>query len=101
MIANIANSAVLKWVNLPAILPSCSVTIYTFRFRQSSDATAIAIPVGSSRDGDAEDYLVTFPECTLSVTTIENTAICAGNALKLTSSGATSYNWLPAAGLSD
>lgn len=100
-IPNGTTSTTLTWSNLPALLPTGSNIQYAFRFRLSTDALALKSPTGYAKDGEIEDYVVNLPpQCALTVTSIEDVAICSGESVRLTTQGADQYGWLPSSSLS-
>jgi len=102
-VPNNSASATLTWTGLPAYLTQGTATGYGFRFRISSDQQATQNAKGYAPDGEVEDYLVPSAAlCTQpSLTITPDQSICSGQSANLQISGAVSYAWSPATGLSD
>jgi gliding motility-associated-like protein len=90
------SQVLLTRTGLPAILPRSSGQ--AFRFRLSTDAAATQKATGFAPDGEVEDYWV---PCSFKINTSNDTAICAGRPVPITSSGGLNYTWNTATGLSD
>ncbi|WPQ66449.1 CshA/CshB family fibrillar adhesin-related protein [Chitinophaga sancti] len=90
-----ANTATLKWSDIPARLPAGKVSPSAFRFRISD--TLITSPTGYAPNGEVEDYFIplTAP-CDVKVSTLPDVILCAGRSTQLSATGATSYKWTPA-----
>ncbi|KAA2241506.1 gliding motility-associated C-terminal domain-containing protein [Chitinophaga agrisoli] len=98
----LATNAHLVWTGLPNKLTHGTVRDFGFRFRISSDQTAVSSASGVATDGEVEDYMahlvvpcdvVTFPTASVDM--------CEGASLQLQATpGLLSYNWTPATGLS-
>lgn len=75
------------------------------RFRSFAQATAVGICLNASVAGETEDYYIEIsdepipPTCTVSIQPAE-ASICSGSQITLQASGATSFTWSPADGLS-
>ncbi|WP_343668743.1 gliding motility-associated C-terminal domain-containing protein [Chitinophaga sp.] len=93
-----ANTATLKWVNIPARLPAGKVSQCAFRFRISD--TLLTSPTGYAPNGEVEDYFIALTApCDVKVTTLPDVILCAGKSTQLSATGATSYKWTPATDL--
>src|SRR5690606_34863109 len=57
LIPNNSTSTNITWTGLPPQLPKSSVPSYAFRFRLSSNLTAVENPSGFAEDGEVEDYI--------------------------------------------
>lgn len=95
-------SVTLTWTGLPQYLPNANSS-YAFRFRLSTDQSAISIPTGFAPDGEVEDYLVAptilCRPITASIAPVSD--ICPGQSAPLHATGNVSYSWTPTTGLSD
>lgn len=95
-IPNNATSQTLTWSGLPTYLPQGTANGYAFRFRLSSDQVAVQSATGYAMDGEIEDYFIPAVDwCDVTIKTIEDTTICAGGTVPLTTTGqyTTDYSW--------
>lgn len=103
IVHNADGTATVTWTGLPKVLPGGVLSSYAFRFRLSSDKTAIASPTGYSPDGEVEDYQI--PAATLcgplSASVTPDFTLCNGKSSTLQASGGKYYSWTPTIGLSD
>lgn len=85
-------SATLTWTGLPASLSRTNP--YGFRFRLSTDVSAVQSATGYAKDGEVEDYLVLIPQnVAVGFTAPDTVCINAPVSVANTSSNASSYYW--------
>lgn len=84
----------LSWTGLPTWLPIGTSQDYAFRFRISSDAASSQSPAGIAVDGEVEDYLIPFNDlCNIRVRSVNDTSVCPGKPVQLSTTGGISYTW--------
>ncbi|MBW8683878.1 CshA/CshB family fibrillar adhesin-related protein [Chitinophaga rhizophila] len=96
-----APSATLNWTGLPARFVSGNGGLFALRFRLSSNRDATRDVAIAAEDGEVEDYMVRINAPCDITTNYTSTTICAGTGVQLEAAGGTTFNWSPAAGLSD
>lgn len=84
--------ATLTWTGVPLLLSKTAN--YGFRFRLSSDITAVQSATGYARDGEVEDYLTSIPQNVSAGFTAPDT-VCVNTPVTIanTSTSASSYYW--------
>lgn len=96
-----ATAATLNWTGMPGMLTTGNGGLFAFRFRLSSNRAATQDASIAAEDGEVEDYMTRVNAPCAITTNFTATAICAGKSVQLQASGGSTYNWSPAAGLSD
>lgn len=88
------SSVTLNWTGLPVWLPIGAAKEYGFRFRISSDPASAQKPAGIAVDGEVEDYIIPFDDlCNIKVKTVNDTSVCPGKPVQLSTTGGLSYTW--------
>lgn len=89
-----ASSATLSWTGLPVWLPTGSSAGYGFRFRISSDPASARSATGVAVDGEVEDYFIPSDDlCSIQVRSVNDTTVCPGKPVQLTTTGGITYSW--------
>lgn len=88
------SSVNLSWTGLPTWLPVGNVKGYGFRFRISSDPGSTQNAAGVAVDGEVEDYFILSEDfCTIKVRSVNDTTVCPGKPVQLTTTGGINYSW--------